>query len=148
MARIIDQNYMLKLEKLLEGSEDDANLAVKIIDKCDIEKSFPYLLCLMSTRVDTSDHYKKPYIHKSQNLKTFEKKIISNSYYKSLNNYRLNKIIDLLELYEAFISKVDTKIRKLIIQHYVAHDVNDPSAPDMLNYNVKLNPKKNVKRKK
>jgi len=51
--RILKDKDFERLRKMINGSDADYELVIKLVDTCDIEKSFHHILCLIPQRWDT-----------------------------------------------------------------------------------------------
>ena len=51
--RVLKSTDFERLKKMINGSDADYELVIKIIDACDIEKSFHHILCLIPQRWET-----------------------------------------------------------------------------------------------
>ena len=52
-GRILTMNDYLSLKKIINGSTDNEAMAIAIMDSCNIEKSFIYILCMMSQKINS-----------------------------------------------------------------------------------------------
>ena len=50
--RILDDKDFKRLSKMINGTEDDYNLVLNIVNACDVGKSFKHILCLAPKRWD------------------------------------------------------------------------------------------------
>ncbi len=137
MARILDYKDYIKLKNLLKGSEEDANLAVAIIDKCNIKVSFPWIIGLISQRTNRK-YAMCSHICKSENLCLYIAAYLTSSSF--ILEYDLDYLTDLLRIHECKTkSKIPNSIMKIIIADYESLKTEKSS---MYIFKPQLKPKK------
>lgn len=117
MSRIIDYKDYVKLKNLLKGSEEDANLAVTIIDNCNMEVSFPWIISLISQRSNKT-YSLSSMVCKSNNVCKYIDELIGRGHPFPLE-YDLDYLFSLLTRWEVKTnSEVSASIKKIIIADY------------------------------
>lgn len=138
---IIDNQRSKKIVSMLEsGDEDTITMAVKIVDNCDIEKSFPELLFIMASHQNVKYTMLTPLVT-SVNFFHYVLNLEENVFIMIPVQPSLDFILKLWKGYHEINSiSEDLNIKSRIIKAYQAEDT-------IHSFNPKLNPKKNVKRK-
>ena len=139
---IIDEKKAESLKKLLDsGSQENINLAVQIVEHCDIEKSFLRILNVMASCPNNKFTMNTPFSG-SMNFWNYVSSLIHNRLDQIPIEISLDFILDLWERHNKIqIIKEDMVQRKKLILAYKGNY-------SVASFNPKLNPKKNVRRKK
>lgn len=138
---IIDEKKADSLKKLLDsGSQENINLAVQIVEHCDIEKSFPNILNVMASCPNNKFTMNTPFSG-SMNFWNYVSSLIHNKLGLIPIGHSLDFILDLWERHNKIqIIKEDMVQRKKLILSYQGNEL-------VASFKPNLNPKKNVKRK-
>jgi hypothetical protein len=142
MSRIIDYKDYVKLKNLLKGSEEDANLAVTIIDNCSIEVSFPWIISLISQRSNKT-YALSSVVCKSNNVCRYIAGLIGEKTPFKIE-YNLDYLLGLLVLHEEITNnKTPASIKKIIIADYESLKTEKSL---MYTFKPQLKPKKDVRK--
>jgi hypothetical protein len=140
--RILDYKDYTKLKNLLKGSKEDANLAVAIIDNCDISVSFPWIISLISQRADKT-YALSSVVCKSNNVCRYIAELIGEKTPFELE-YNLDYLLALLTRWEVNTnSKTPASIKKIIITDY--ESLNTEKSV-LYTFKPQLKPKKDVRK--
>lgn len=142
MARILDYKDYVKLKNLLKGSEEDANLAVSIIDNCDLEVSFPWIISLISQRSNKT-YALSSVVCKSNNVCRYITGLIGEKTPFQIE-YSLDYLLALLTRWEVIRNGYQTpaSIKKIIIADYESLKTEKSV---LYTFKPQLKPKKDVK---
>lgn len=145
MAKVLTKKERLRLSQLLSADEESKQLALTIINRCDISKSFAEILILIN----------EPGAFNSIRLMSSEVIVQSNvhNYVVELLN---NVIIDiplkpsvsfLVSLWDKHCAKHKFSRKEWLTKRkYIVYNLEDNS-PSMKPLSIQLNPKKNVRKK-
>lgn len=136
---IIDEKRKDKFKALLDSREkENINLVVNIVDKCDIEKSFPMILELMAACPFPNYTMNTPFVV-CQNFYEYVSSLIHDRQEEIPTQHSIQFIMDLWERHNKMqIIKEDIHFRKKLLKAYAGIEVAFQFKPN-------LNPKKNVK---
>lgn len=141
MSRILDYKDYVKLKNLLKGSKEDANLAVSIIDNCNLEVSFPWVISLISQRSNKT-YALSSVVCKSNNVCRYIAGLIGEKTPFEIE-YNLDYLLGLLVLHEEITNnKTPASIKKIIIADY---ETLNTEKSVMYTFKPQLKPKKDVK---
>ncbi len=137
---IIDKKRMESLRKLIDsGSEENINLAVNIVENCDIEKSFPMILKVIASSPMEKYTMNTPFT-RSLTFFSYVSALIHNKMEMVPIQHDLDFIIDLWERHHKIqIIQEDIRVRKELILAYKSEKLVKSFKPN-------LNPKKNVRK--
>lgn len=140
--RILDYKDYTKLKNLLKGSEEDANLAVSIINACDVRLSFPWIISLISQRA-TKTYSLNSHVCKSNNVCIYIARLIGEKTPFALQ-YDIDYLMMLLNLHEDNVkSKTPASIIKIIVSDYESLQTEKSV---MYTFKPQLKPKKDVRK--
>jgi hypothetical protein len=118
---ILTKEHTEKILKLLRSkSEDDQDLALSIVDNCNIEKSFEEILYILSSHQDSLYTLNTPLI-KSKNIQQYiVGDLLLGAYERIPVEPDLNFLLDLWERHHKIqIVQGDLQVRKRLISAYV-----------------------------
>jgi hypothetical protein len=140
MSRILDYKDYVKLKNLLHGSDEDANLALAIVDKCDVKHSFPWIVSLISQR-NNAIYAMSSLMCKSDAVCVYIATLLGKEPFPL--EYRLDFLMRLIKIHEDKSQhKLTASMAKTIINDY---NSLKQEKSEMFTFKPVLKPKKNVK---